>query len=832
VVSLFILLKGGISIGHLKIASFNLAGLYLKIDKKLILKIDKLTIPHTKKSNPILNFEKDLDKVNKILKFFDYISLKSIEFKNDKYTFLYSDHVFYITNNEFEIAAHNINRVGKELQGVLDLIYIKKYDIRLSGKLVYNYEKDIALIHGGAQFRDIQLEFIINKQRENFYYVAKSNNFKQLKPLVEQFSLPQKISVWITDNLRADYYKINSFKGMIKIDKNGIDPMFKSIIAKATLNNAVVKFQKGISPVVAKQLCVRFENGDLLFDLDHPSFEKVPLVGSKVSIVKLANLQPILKLNILFEHQLDSKINDILQSYNIKLPIKQRDGQVKTDLKIDIDLLKKQVEFGGDFNITKSILSIGDFDLPIESGDIHVKNNVVKLKKVILKNTFVDGVADGEIYLKKNKASIKLKIEQLYLDGKKDGFISIEDRVVPIDIVYKKDIDILLPSLIASMHISDSNNSATIELRDLKKLSEVVDELPISLIGGNLRLSTDDYSSYDFSGILKRDECFFYENNNSVCLIQIPINGSFSKGSLILKAFDDRLVIDTKQSTINLNKLNLDLKKYFDSQDKNSTKKNKSTITKRMKVIAKNSILRYDTHILLTDKYQLGILPNGNFHFRGTLGRDLVTVTKKSKNLDIVANRIHDKMLHPLINFDGLQDGKYSLKISGVVGESMQGTIRLDGGLMSDFKAYNNVLALINAIPALTTFKSPGFSNKGFKIEHGIIKFTVINSDKLIFDSVLIEGKSATISGDGTIDLISKKIDVDLAIQTAKPIDKFISSIPVVGYIITGDDKSIMTVGLHIGGTLEKPKAETHTIRDVLMLPFNLIKRTIKGESK
>ena len=141
-------------------------------------------------------------------------------------------------------------------------------------------------------------------------------------------------------------------------------------------------------------------------------------------------------------------------------------------------------------------------------------------------------------------------------------------------------------------------------------------------------------------------------------------------------------------------------------------------------------------------------------------------------------------------------------------------------------------MALINTIPALATFKSPGFNNKGFKIEQGIVKFTIINSNKLIFDSVFIEGKSATISGDGVIDLANKKIDIDLAIQTAKPIDNFINSIPVVGYIITGDDKSIMTVGLHIGGTLDKPKAETHAIKDVLMLPFNLIKRTINGKSK
>ncbi|SFV49917.1 Putative periplasmic protein [hydrothermal vent metagenome] len=807
-------------------------GLYLKLDKKLIFKVDKLTIPHIKRGNTVPDFDKNLDRINKILKFFEYISLKKIEFKNDIYTFLYTDHILYLTNNEFEVAAHNISRVGKELQAIIDLIYIKKYDVRLSGKLVYNYKNDIALIHGDAQYRDIKIEYVVNKNKNNFYYVTKSNRFTQLKPLVEQFDLPPKINEWIVENIKADGYTLNSLKGMGKIEESGVNLMPKTIMAKATLDNAIIKFQKDIPPVLSKELNIRFEDGDLLFDIDSPSFENISLAGSRVSIVKLAELKPTLKLNLLFESRFDSRVESILKSYNIELPIKQRGGKIKTDLKIDVDLLKKSLSFGGDFNISKSTISIGGVEFPVDGGDLHIEDGVVYLKNIALKNHTIDAVANGKIYLKDSKAAIKLKINRLHLGGKKDGLLSIKDRVVPIDIVYKKGVKITLPTYLASMNISDVDKSATIKLRDLKRIKKSIKSLPISIVGGSLSLETKDYDKYNFSGILKRDDCFFYENNDSVCLTQIPIGGSFSKEYLILKALNGRFVLDTKKSIVNLNRLNIDLKKYFEVEDKNRTKTDGQVVAKKMKVIAKKSLLRYGTHRLLTDKYQLGILPNGNFHFRGTLDRDLITVTKNSKQLEIVANRIEDKMLHPLINFAGLQGGRYTVKISGVVGKKMRGVIRLDGGLMSDFKAYNNVLALINTVPALATLSSPGFNSKGFKIEQGIVKFTMIKGTKLIFDSVFIEGKSATISGDGVIDLDTKKIDVDLAIQTAKPIDKFISSIPVVGYIIAGDDESIMTVGLHIGGTLDRPETKTSTIKDVLMLPFNLIKRTIVGKKK
>jgi len=170
--------------------------------------------------------------------------------------------------------------------------------------------------------------------------------------------------------------------------------------------------------------------------------------------------------------------------------------------------------------------------------------------------------------------------------------------------------------------------------------------------------------------------------------------------------------------------------------------------------------------------------------------------------------------------------------MSGVPGKMMRGVIRLENGIMSSFKAYNNVIALINTVPALATLSSPGFSARGFVIKHGEIKFTVAESRILTFDSVLIKGKSATISGDGVVDLESGKINIDLAIQTARGVGSLVGKLPVVGYILTGKNRSFFTVGLHIGGTLEKPEAKTSAIKDVLMLPFKMIERTFEGPEK
>ncbi|MBT8348227.1 MAG: hypothetical protein HKP62_02115, partial [Sulfurovum sp.] len=160
--------------------------------------------------------------------------------------------------------------------------------------------------------------------------------------------------------------------------------------------------------------------------------------------------------------------------------------------------------------------------------------------------------------------------------------------------------------------------------------------------------------------------------------------------------------------------------------------------------------------------------------------------------------------------------------------KTMRGEIIVEGGVMKDFKAYNNTLAFINTIPALASLQNPGYSVKGFTIEKGIAEYRMIKQDKIVFDSIYIKGKSATIAGTGEIDLKKKTIDLNLAIQSARELGKFVGSLPLVGYILMGKDKS-MTFGLQITGTLDNPKVKTSAGEDILSLPLKILKRALES---
>jgi len=209
----------------------------------------------------------------------------------------------------------------------------------------------------------------------------------------------------------------------------------------------------------------------------------------------------------------------------------------------------------------------------------------------------------------------------------------------------------------------------------------------------------------------------------------------------------------------------------------------------------------------------------------GILDGDVVKFTRKGKRFFIQALRVKDKLLHPLINFKGLKGGRYSLKKEGDPDRVMKGRIIIEGGVLSDFKAYSNTLALINTIPALATLHSPGFSKKGFKIKEGVIEYTM-TPEKITFTSVYLKGNSATVVGKGDVYLESGKLDIDLAILTVRELGSIVGKIPLLGYILMGEDNS-MTVGLKVTGTLNDPKVRTSVAEDILTLPFRILKRTL-----
>jgi len=812
----------GIHADKLTFGKYEIDGLYIKLDKKLTLKAKNIVIPQSKEDPSFENVDKTFDHIKYLFTFFHYIELERVDFKNNDFKFIFADDVLYITSDDYEIAG-NIERVGQRLIADVSLLYIKKENINIVGKLTYFLQKDRLETEGAFNAYNIKGNFAAFKEDNSVSFAVKSHTFSDLRTLMDKTGLAPAIKTWVVDKVRAKEYKLYSLVGKGNIENNEFKMDFDSLRGEILFDDVQIHYKEELAPILAESFMLSYKEGGLYFDLKHPKYRDRDLNGSKVSVVDLTGgKMPRLILDLHIRSVIDPVVHKVLKAYDLNIPVTQKGKMAKVDVKIDIPLVKttKKTSVFVNVDLEKGDVYIAKVKLPVLKGNIQFNKGFITLKDVDLKESWYEGRANGKIDLKAKKINLKFKAKKITIGEGKEKFFVLKNKELPFTLDYSKNIVAGLPTL--KLKIINRPEDMLLQIADIAKIKPYIKDLGLKVSGGNLDIMTKDFENYTFKGLLHRDSCFFYEKDN-VCLTRVSCSGTITKKGIEFYAFNKRLHFNEDRSQVKLKNLNIDLKEFLSSEMK--TKKNKSK--KTYVITGKNSKLRYDEYTLLTDNYKIKIKPNGNINAKGSLDGNSVSLIKNGKQFTIQAPRMTDKMLHPLINFDGLKRGRYTYKSSGDPEKVMKGKIIIEGGVMSGFKAYNNTLAFMNTLPALATLSSPGFSSKGFKIEEGVAEYRKIG-DRIIFDSIYVRGKSATIVGKGKLDLKKRTINMNMAVQTAREFGKVVGSIPVLGYILMGEDKS-MTVGLKITGSLDKPKVKTSATKEILSLPFDIIKRTFQS---
>jgi len=812
--------KVGIHADKLTLGKYEIDGLYIKLDKKFTLKASNIIIPQSKEDPSFENINKTFDNIKYLFTFFHYIELKKVDYENNDYQFIFADNTLYIGSDEYEIAG-NIERVGQRLVADIPMLKIKKENIYIDGKLTYFLQKDRLEVEGGFDGYNIKGDFAAFKEDDLVSFAVKSDTFFDLRTLIDKTTLPPATKSWIVDKVKAKKYKLYSLVGKGNVEKDGFKMDFDALKAEVLFEDVQIYYKEKLEPIIAESCMLSYKNGGLYFDLKKPKYKERDLNGSKVSIVDLIGKKPTtLVLDLPIRSVIDSVVHEVLQAYDLNIPVTQKGNMAKIDVKMEIPLKKsaKKTSVFVNVDLEKGDVTIGKVKIPVVKGNIQYEKGFITLKDIDLKESLYAGRANGKIDLKAKKADLVFDAKYITIGKGKDKFFELKNKVLLLTLDYSKNVVVALPTL--KLKIINRPEDMLIQVGDIAKIKPYLKDLGVQVEGGNLDITTKDFETYNFEGELKRNTCFIYDKN--VCHTRVPCKGTLTKNGVNFYAFDNRLNINVSKSLIKLQNLNIDLKEFFLA---NNNKKSTKIKNNRMVILGKKSNLRYGDYTLVTDRYNIEVQSNGNINAKGNLGSDSVTLTKKGTKISIKALRMKDKMLHPLINFKGLKRGRYTFKISGDPEKVMKGKIIIEGGVMSDFKAYNNTLAFMNTVPALATLSNPGFSEKGFTITEGVAKYRKIG-DRVIFDSVYVKGKSATIVGKGEVDLKKNTITMDLAIQTAREFGKAVSNIPLFGYILMGEDKS-MTVGLKITGSLDKPKVQTSAAKEILTLPLDILKRTI-----
>lgn len=177
----------------------------------------------------------------------------------------------------------------------------------------------------------------------------------------------------------------------------------------------------------------------------------------------------------------------------------------------------------------------------------------------------------------------------------------------------------------------------------------------------------------------------------------------------------------------------------------------------------------------------------------------------------------------------GLTTVKGSLTASGdsldLVKKTARGviTIRVDRGTLRRFNTLSKIISLLN-VSQLLRFRLPDMANDGMPFNK-ITASIGVKDGLLTTEDFFIDSNVMNVSTVGSIDIVGQTIDMLIGVQPLQTVDKLVNRLPVVGWILSGGDGSLVTTYFEAKGSLDNPEVGAIPVKGIATGAFNIFRR-------
>ncbi len=146
-------------------------------------------------------------------------------------------------------------------------------------------------------------------------------------------------------------------------------------------------------------------------------------------------------------------------------------------------------------------------------------------------------------------------------------------------------------------------------------------------------------------------------------------------------------------------------------------------------------------------------------------------------------------------------------------------------GTLRKFHSLAKIFSLLN-VSQLFAGKLPEMDKEGmpFSLLEGSVQ---IGAGKATTKDLRINSEAMNLSAVGNHSLIDDTLDFTLGVMPLQTVDKVITSVPIAGWVLAGEDKALITAHFKIEGTSESPKVTAVPIDSVSKTVFGVFKRTL-----
>lgn len=243
--------------------------------------------------------------------------------------------------------------------------------------------------------------------------------------------------------------------------------------------------------------------------------------------------------------------------------------------------------------------------------------------------------------------------------------------------------------------------------------------------------------------------------------------------------------------------------------------------------------LRNDGGILRLQELQAGLF-GGQLFAKGQLER--VTGQPHKWTLNLALERIKsDDLLHALgINREtsGLMTIRGNLRAQGETLDELKRTatgnlsLTIERGKLHRFSTLAKVFSLLN-VSQLLSFQLPDMVKEGMPFNQ--ITATIgVKDGVLSSQDFFINSNAMHLSLVGKINIVKEDLDLLIGVQPLQTVDKVISRIPVVGWILTGGDGSLITTYFEAKGSWADPQVTAIPVKSIASGTLEIFRRVFE----
>ncbi len=222
---------------------------------------------------------------------------------------------------------------------------------------------------------------------------------------------------------------------------------------------------------------------------------------------------------------------------------------------------------------------------------------------------------------------------------------------------------------------------------------------------------------------------------------------------------------------------------------------------------------------------------DGKLTANGQLVRRLNRPTDWSLNL--LLERVKSGDLFAALDLNreirGRMNVSGSLKAKGEslaeIKQSVYGELNLgiERGVLRRFNSLSKVFSILN-LSQLLTFRLPDMATDG-------MPFNRISANIALKDGILttknffIDSNAMHVSMVGTLNIVKENLDLLIGVQPLQTVDKVISRIPVVGWILTGGDNNLISTYFEAKGSWADPKVTAIPVKSMAQGTLGIFQR-------